>query len=211
MENSQLQKGFTLWFTGLPCSGKTTISQAVARELRNRGIKLEVLDGDVVRQNLSKELGFSREDRRTNCLRNGFVAKLLTRNDVVTLAALISPYRKTRQELMERVPNFHLVFVDCPVEVCADRDVKGMYAKAKRGEIPNFTGISDPYQEPENPDLHIKSSEETIKESTGRVLNYLEENNLIPSVRTGSEEVVSGYEKEEAKKVQERLESLGYL
>ncbi len=174
------REGFTLWFTGLPCSGKTTISKAVAEEFRNRNIKYERLDGDEVRQNLSKGLGFSREDRRTNVLRNGFVAKLLTRNEVAAMAALISPYRKTRKELRERTPNFHLVYVNTPVEVCIERDVKGMYEKALKGEIPNFTGISDPYQEPEDPELEIRTVDETVDQSRKRVIDYLEKNDLIP-------------------------------
>jgi len=179
MSSRNLDDGFTLWFTGLPCSGKTTITQAVAEELTERKLRYEILDGDEVRENLTKDLGFSREDRRTNVLRNAFVARLLARNGVIAMAALITPYNDTQQEVREHAENVHLVHVNCPVEVCAERDVKGMYEKAKKGEIDNFTGISDPYEEPVDPELVIHSHEETVDESAGRVVQYLEQEELI--------------------------------
>ncbi len=196
MSKRNLDEGFTLWFTGLPCSGKTTITQALAEKLTDRGLRHEILDGDEVRENLTKELGFSREDRRTNVLRNAFVARLLARNGVIAMAALITPYNDTQQELREHAENVHLVYVNCPVEVCEERDVKGMYAKARKGEIPNFTGISDPYEEPQDPEVVIHSHKETVEESTDKVLSYLEDNELIQpapakNVETATEPVGS--------------------
>src|SRR5436853_6151835 len=145
------QKGFTLWFTGLSGSGKSTLSCMVEEELRQRGLRVEVLDGDVVRTNLSKGLGFSKEDRDTNIRRIGFVCHLLSRNGVAAIAAAISPYREVRDEVRQMIGDFVEVYVRCPVDVCASRDVKGLYAKAMAGEIPGFTGVSDPYEEPLNP------------------------------------------------------------
>ena len=188
MALKNLDDGFTLWFTGLPCSGKTTVTQALAEELASRQLRHEILDGDEVRKNLTHDLGFSRKDRRENVLRNAFVAKLLARNGVISMAALITPYNDTQQELREKLNDCHMVYVNCPVEVCADRDVKGMYEKAKKGEIENFTGISDPYEEPIDPEIVIHSHEEDIEESTQKVLNYLEENDLIPTVDENAEQ-----------------------
>ncbi len=188
MGKLNLPDGFTLWFTGLPCSGKTTVSQSVAEELTSKGVRHEILDGDEVRRNLTKDLGFSREDRRTNVLRNAFVARLLARNGVAAMAALITPYNDTQKEVRDHAHNVHMVYVDCPVEVCADRDVKGMYEKAKKGEIENFTGISDPYEEPEDPEVTIHTHEETVEESTQKIMQYLEQNDLItPSDPSGIE------------------------
>ncbi len=153
----------------------------------SRGLRHEILDGDEVRENLTHDLGFSREDRRENVLRNAFVAKLLARNGVIAMAALITPYNDTQQEVRENLNDCHMVYVNCPVEVCADRDVKGMYEKAKRGEIENFTGISDPYEEPIDPEIVIDSHEETVEESTQKVLNYLEDNDLISTVDSSAE------------------------
>src|ERR687898_576117 len=148
------EKGFTLWFTGLSGAGKTTISKLVGEELRTRGSKLEVLDGDVIRENLSKGLGFSKEDRDTNIRRIAFVADLLSRNGVPVLTAAISPYRETRREARALMgERFVEVFVKASVETCAERDVKGLYEKAFAGEIKEFTGVSDPYEAPENPAL----------------------------------------------------------
>jgi len=141
-------QGFTLWFTGLSGAGKTTVAVALEKELRARGVKVERLDGDTVRKSLTRDLGFSKEDRDKNIERVTFVAKLLSRNGVGVLASFISPYRATRAMVREETTNFIEVFVNAPLEVCADRDVKGLYAKAFAGEIPNFTGVSDPYEEP---------------------------------------------------------------
>ncbi len=175
------QKGFTLWFTGLSGSGKTTCSQQVADILRSRGLKVEQLDGDVVRENLSKGLGFSREDRDTNIKRIGFVCNLLTRNDVIAIASAISPYRETRDAVRGEVGEaFIEVFVDCPVEICEQRDVKGLYAKARAGVIKEFTGVSDPYEAPLNPEITVATHEESLEESVGKIIGYLERKAWIP-------------------------------
>jgi adenylyl-sulfate kinase len=171
-----LTSGFTVWFTGLSGAGKTTVSRLVERELRARGCKVEVLDGDVVRENLSKGLGFSKEDRDTNIRRIGFVCELLTSNDVVAIAAAISPYREIRDENRQRVGGrFVEVFATCPIDVLADRDVKGLYKKALRGEIKNFTGVNDPYEEPLHPEVVFESDKETPEQSAAKVMAKLEE------------------------------------
>lgn len=175
------QKGFTLWFTGLSGSGKTTMAIPIAEKLRERGLKIERLDGDIVRQHLTRDLGFSKEDRDMNIERVTFVAKLLTRNGVGVLCSFISPYRTRRAKSREEIGEFIEVFVKASVEECARRDVKGMYAKAFAGEIPNFTGVSDPYEEPENPEIVCDTENETLEESTARVIAYLEENGYIPA------------------------------
>ncbi len=150
-------KGFTLWFTGLSGAGKTTISKIVEDQLRERGSRVEVLDGDVVRENLSKGLGFSKEDRDTNIRRIAFVADLLSRNGVPVITAAISPYREIRDEARELMGDrFIEVFVKASVEVCAERDVKGLYEKAFKGEIKEFTGVSDPYEPPLNPEIDAR-------------------------------------------------------
>jgi adenylylsulfate kinase len=177
MENgTRYDRGFTLWFTGLSGAGKTTIAEIVERELRNRLGTVEVLDGDIVRTNLSKGLGFSREDRDTNVLRIGFVANLLTRNGVAVIVSAISPYKEARDMVRREIgEDFIEIFVDAPLEVCAERDVKGLYKKAFSGEIPAFTGVSDPYEPPAAPELHIRTNEEEPQESARRVIRRLEE------------------------------------
>ncbi len=172
--------GFVLWFTGLSGAGKTTVARAVEVELRRRGLRVERLDGDTVRQRLTKDLGFTKEDRDTNIERVTFVAQLLSRNNVVVLGAFISPYRETRDYVRQEVTNFIEVYVDAPIEVCIDRDVKGLYQKAIAGEIPNFTGISDPYEPPEFPDVHLRTDQETIDDSVMKVLKWLEQRGLVP-------------------------------
>jgi len=172
-------KGFTIWFTGLPCSGKSAIAKLVEQELRQRGLKVELLDGDVVRTNLSQGLGFSKEDRDTNIRRVGFVCKLLARNGVVAIAACISPYREVRDELRREIDDIVEIFVKCPVEVCMERDVKGMYKKALAGELPNFTGVSDPYEEPLRPEVTVETDKEALSESTGKILRKLKELGLV--------------------------------
>lgn len=169
------QQGFTLWFTGLSGAGKTTASRLVEKDLRSRGLKVEVLDGDVVRENLSKGLGFSREDRDTNIRRIGYVCELLTRNDVVAITAAISPYRAVRDENRTRIGRFVEVYAKCPIEVLADRDVKGLYRKAMAGDIRNFTGIDDPYEEPQSPEITIESDKETPEQSAQKIIARLEE------------------------------------
>lgn len=174
------QQGFTLWLTGLSGAGKTTIAKIVEKDLQARGIKIERLDGDVVRQSLTRDLGFSKEDRDKNIERVTFVAKLLSRNEVGVIASFISPYQAIRDMVREETTNFIEVFVHAPLEVCAERDVKGMYAKAFAGEIENFTGVSDPYEDPVNPDILVPTHEETPEESAARLVMYLEENGYIP-------------------------------
>ncbi len=176
------QKGFTLWFTGMSGAGKTTLARRIYDELKNkRGLKVELLDGDVVRQNLSKGLGFSKEDRDTNIRRIGFVCNLLTRNDVIAIASAISPYEEVREEVRDMIgrDKFVLVFVNAPLEVLIDRDVKGLYKKALAGEIKNFTGISDPYEPPQNPDIVVNTHEETIDESVAKIMGYLQERGFL--------------------------------
>lgn len=186
MENGSRRGGggFTLWFTGLSGAGKTTIADIVERELRGRHGKVEVLDGDIVRTNLSKGLGFSREDRDTNVLRIGFVADLLTRNGVGVIVSAISPFKEVRDQVRRNVgEDFIEIYVDAPLEVCAERDVKGLYKKAFAGEIEQFTGVSDPYEPPASPELHIKTDEEEPHESARRVILRLEELGYLRPVR----------------------------
>ena len=167
--------GLTLWFTGLSGAGKSTIAEIVEAELRERGVKVEVLDGDVVRTNLSKGLGFSKEDRDTNIRRIAFVADLLSRNGVVAITAAISPYREIRDEAREMIGDrFVEIYVKASVEECARRDVKGLYEKAFKGEIKEFTGVSDPYEPPENPEIVLDTENESVEESAGKVLAYLD-------------------------------------
>ncbi len=170
----QKERGFTLWFTGLSGAGKTTIADIVEHELRERGRRVEVLDGDIVRTNLSKGLSFSREDRNINVLRIGFVANLLTRNGVGVIVSAISPYKEARDQVRRRIIDFVEVFVDAPLEVCAERDVKGLYKMAYSGKIEAFTGVSDPYEPPAAPDLVLKTDEEEPQESARKVLEKLE-------------------------------------
>jgi adenylyl-sulfate kinase len=174
------QRGFTAWFTGLSGSGKTTIARIVEDEMRARGLRVERLDGDIVRQSLTRDLGFSKEDRDMNIERVTFVAKLLTRNDVAVLCAFISPYRSRRALSRREIGEFIEVYIECPVDECARRDVKGLYAKAFAGEIGNFTGVSDPYEPPENPEIVCHTAEETPEQSAHRILMYLEQHGYIP-------------------------------
>lgn len=167
--------GFTIWFTGLSGAGKSTLANILIPILHERGHKVELLDGDVVRTHLSKGLGFSKEDRDTNIRRIGWVCEVLTRNDVVTIAAAISPYRDIRDEVRDRIGRFVEVYVECPLEVAIERDVKGLYRKALAGEIQNFTGIDDPYEPPLNPEVRIPTHEETPEDSVMRILTKLEE------------------------------------
>jgi adenylylsulfate kinase len=180
-------KGFCLWFTGLSGSGKTTITNLLVRELRARGSKLEVLDGDIVRENLSKGLGFSKEDRDANIRRIAFVANLLSRNGVPVITAAISPYREIRDEARQMMDGrFIETYVKASVETCEQRDVKGLYAKARSGEIKEFTGVSDPYEPPKDPEIVCETERESPEESARKILAFLEERELIPAPAVSS-------------------------
>ena len=172
-------RGVTVWFTGLSGAGKTTISDEVEKYLRENQCLLERLDGDIVRENLTKGLGFSKEDRDINVRRIGFVAHLLTRNGVIVLVSAISPYRAIREEIKQQIGDFVEVFVNAPLAECERRDVKGLYKKARAGEIKQFTGISDPYEAPENPDLECRTDLETLDESVQKVLQKLKDEGYL--------------------------------
>jgi adenylylsulfate kinase len=174
------QQGFVLWFTGLSGAGKTTLAKPIEQELKRRGLKVERLDGDIVRQSLTRDLGFSKEDRDKNIERVTFVSKLLSRNGVAVLASFISPYRAVRQKVREETTNFIEVYVEVPLEEAVKRDVKGLYLKAMNGEIENFTGVSDPYEEPLDPEIRVPTHLETVEESVQRILTYLEEHTFVP-------------------------------
>ncbi|VXD12459.1 adenosine 5'-phosphosulfate kinase [Planktothrix serta PCC 8927] len=168
-------RGVTVWFTGLSGAGKTTISGAIAEILQQKQCKLEILDGDIVRENLTKGLGFSKADRDENIRRIGFVAHLLTRNGVIVLVSAISPYREIRQEVRGKIGDFVEVYVNAPLTVCEDRDVKGLYKKARAGEIKGFTGIDDPYEAPTNPEIECNTDQEDLSESIAKVMQKLAE------------------------------------
>jgi adenylyl-sulfate kinase len=195
-------KGFTLWFTGLSGAGKSTLSEAIEHRLKASGQKVEVLDGDVVRTHLSKGLGFSREDRDTNIKRIAFVCGLLTRNDVICISAAISPYRETRQWARDHIGNFVEVYVKCPIEVCRQRDVKGLYKLVDEGKIKGFTGVDDPYEEPEHPELIVETDRETIEESVERIFARLEDLGYLEP---------EDLHEDDARLVTDRLTALGYL
>ncbi|MBY9007034.1 MAG: adenylyl-sulfate kinase [Candidatus Lokiarchaeota archaeon] len=172
--------GFTLWFTGLACSGKTVLANGVAEELKKYNMKVERLDGDIVRKSLTKDLGFTEKDRNKNIERVTFVAKLLTRNGVAVLASFISPYNKIREFSRSEISNYILVYVKCSLKECEERDVKGMYKKARAGEIKNFTGIDHPFEEPNNPDIIVETDKQTIEESKQIILNALDNLGYLP-------------------------------
>ncbi|MDP8922756.1 MAG: adenylyl-sulfate kinase [Chloroflexota bacterium] len=178
--------GFTVWLTGLSGAGKSTLAARLDAELRRRGHRVELLDGDVVRTNLSKGLGFSREDRDTNIRRIGFVARLLSRNGVATIVAAISPYRAVREEVCAEIDRFVEVYVSCPLPELVRRDVKGLYARALRGEIEHFTGVSDPYEPPLAPEVVVETNRETIDESLAKILAALEERGYTEPPEAGT-------------------------
>jgi len=184
MSNDDGHKGFTLWMTGLSGSGKSTITDVLIDTFEEREIPLEVLDGDVVREHLSKGLGFSKEDRDTNIERIGFVADLLSRNGVPVVTAAISPYIETRDHV-RKMHDGNSTFVECfiatSLEDCEARDTKGLYAKARSGEIPEFTGVSDPYEAPENPEIRVETADKTPEQSAQAIIDYLEAEGLIPA------------------------------
>jgi adenylyl-sulfate kinase len=179
------RRGFTLWFTGLSGAGKTTLAERLVTDLRGRGLAIEILDGDEVRTNLSKGLGFSKEDRDTNIRRIGYVSRLLSRNGVGVISAAISPYRDVRDEVRRAVEadgaEFIEVFVKCPIEVLAERDVKGLYKRALAGEIKDFTGISDPYEEPLFPNVVVETDRETVEQSAEKIVDEIERRGLFRS------------------------------
>jgi len=196
-----MKKGFTLWFTGMSGSGKSTLAEAVEKELLERGLNVEILDGDIIRTNLSKGLGFSKEDRDINIRRVGFVCNLLTRNGAVALAACISPYKAIRDENREMIGRFVEVYCQAPVEKLIERDVKGLYKKALAGEIKGFTGIDDPYEEPDKAEIVVNTTEETVEESVAKILRTLELMGHIPASDAEQE-----YSEEEEEEIKKRLE-----
>ena len=196
--------GATVWFTGLPASGKSTIAREVYGRLLDRGVPVELLDGTEVRESLSRGLGFSREDREEHLRRIGYVAKLLSRNGVVAICAAVSPYRKARREVRQNTTNFVEVFVDCPVEVAEARDTEGKYARARRGEIPEFTGLSAPYEEPQDPEVHVHSDRESVEEAAWRVVQALERLGIVPASGDAGQSA-------QAEELRRRLGALGYL
>jgi adenylyl-sulfate kinase len=199
------QTGFTLWFTGLSGAGKTTLARLIETELKTRGHNVEVLDGDIIRTNLSKGLGFSKEDRDTNIRRIGFVCNLLSRNNVVAIAAAISPYREVRDEVRRSIGSFVEVYVKCPIAVLSERDVKGLYKKALAGEVKNFTGVDDPYEEPLSPEVIVETDKQRPQESASHIVARLEAMGLI------NQGDPSGYSEEDEEEVRRRLEALGYV
>ena len=171
--NKQWNSGFTVWFTGLPGAGKSTLARMLAERLKQHELPVQILDGDEVRKRLTKGLGFSREDREENIRRIAYVAKLLTNIGGIVVVAAISPYLNSRKEARAEIKNFVEVFVQCPLTTCMERDPKGLYAKANRGEIINFTGISDPYEPPENPEIIVHTGQENPEDSLKRILDGL--------------------------------------
>ena len=198
--------GTTLWMTGLSGAGKTTIAELLAEKLIRRGEKVEILDGDVVRTNLSKGLGFSKEDRETNLMRIGFVCKLLSRNGAIAIAAAISPYDYIRKNLRKEDENFVEIYVNAPIEKCIERDVKGLYKKALAGEIKQFTGIDDPYEAPEDAEIEVHTDRESPEESVDFIIRRMEELGRIEPANSDE-----GYSSEEKAFIQKRLEALGYI
>ncbi len=204
-----MKRGFTLWFTGLSGSGKTTLSRSVAEILIGRGYPVERLDGDEVRRNLTSDLGFTREDRFENIKRITYVAKLLSRNGVATLVAAITPYREMREKARKEIDDYVEVYVKCPLEVCEERDVKGLYKKAREGIIKQFTGIDDPYDEPENPEIVVDTSVEDEKSCVKKIIDTLHKLGYLEKGWIEGE--LDGYSQEEKEMISKRLEELGYL
>jgi len=194
--------GFTIWFTGLSGAGKSTLAEVIERRLKDQGRNVEILDGDIVRTHLSKGLGFSREDRDTNIKRIAFVCSLLTRNGVVCISAAIAPYREAREWARREIGDFVEVYLKCPIEVCRQRDVKGLYKLVDEGKIKNFTGVDDPYEEPETPELVVETDKESVEESVSRIFAKLVELGYLEDEANSEDE---------AKVVTERLAALGYL
>ena len=200
-----MPKGFTLWFTGLSGSGKSTLAERVSDILLERGMRVEMLDGDEVRKNLSKGLGFSKDDRDTNIRRIVWVCHLLTRNEVVAIAAAISPYREMRDENRELIGRFVEVYCKCDLNTLKDRDPKGLYEKALNGEIPNFTGVSDPYEPPDQAEVVVDTACESVEDSVRKIIGTLEQLSYIPAGDG------RGYSEEEEETIKQRLRDLGYI
>jgi adenylyl-sulfate kinase len=190
--NTPSALGFTLWFTGLPCAGKTTLAAEVGLELTRRGCRVEVLDADVLRTTVCRGLGFGREDRDENVARIGWVCSMLSRHGVVSIAAVVSPYREARQRLRQNIPRFVEVYVKTPLSVCVERDVKGMYARAMAGKLPHFTGIDDPYEEPLDPAIVIETHKLSVYECVHSIIEWLEQADLLNRLRTKSFSAVAG-------------------
>ncbi|MCF6155048.1 MAG: adenylyl-sulfate kinase [Candidatus Brocadia sp.] len=202
-----MNKGFTVWFTGSSGSGKSAISQLLGKKLKEWGRNVEILDGDVVRTNLCQGLDFRKQDQDIYAQRIAFVCKLLTRNGVAVISVAISPYQESRENARKEIGNFVEVYTKCPTEVCAQRDVEGMHQKALKGEIQDFPGASDPYEEPLKPDLVVETDKETAEESTNKIINKLIELGYLNP--KGS--VTHVYSSEEEDKIKERLSRLGYI
>ncbi|HEY5547139.1 MAG TPA: adenylyl-sulfate kinase [Gemmatimonadaceae bacterium] len=194
--------GATLWFTGLPSSGKSTIAREVFQRLLDRGLPVELLDGAEVRESLSRGLSFSKEDREEHIRRIGYVAKLLSRNGVIAICAAVSPYRATRDEVRRNTTHFVEIYVECPVAVAEARDRDGWYARARRGEVQDFTGVNAPYEPPDSPEVHIRSDQESVDDAATRVLARLEDLELIRRVDD---------EAKAREEIRKRLAALGYL
>jgi len=175
-------QGFTIWFTGLPCCGKTTIADQLAILLKKKDYMVERLDGDIVRQGFANDLGFSEKDRDENIKRVTFIAKMLTRNNVVVLASFVSPYKKQRRKARKEIKNFIEVYVKCPVKICMKRDVKGMYKKALSGELKGFTGVDDPYEQPINPEIILLGYGATPEENARIIIKYLEDQGYLLNI-----------------------------
>jgi adenylyl-sulfate kinase len=190
-----------LWFTGLPSSGKSTIAREVFQRLLDRGLMVELLDGAEVRESLSRGLTFSREDREEHNRRIGYVAKLLSRNNVFAVCAAVSPYRDTRDEIRRNTRNFVEIYVECPVSVAEQRDTDGWYARARRGEVEEFTGVNAPYEPPLAPEVHIRSDAESIGDAASKVMARLEELHLVPRM----------IDEKAQDELRKRLAALGYL
>jgi len=195
-------KEFCLWFTGIPCSGKTTLAKKIKEKLEEIGKKTYLLDGDIIRKELNVDLGFSEEDRKENIRRVSVVAKILTECGIVPIVALVSPFREARKKAREKIEKFVEIYVKAPLEVCIKRDIKGMYKMAIEGKIKGFTGIDDPYEEPLNPEIVCETDKESIEECIEKILNFLEKKGYIER---------KGYTKEEEEIVKKRLEELGYI
>jgi adenylylsulfate kinase len=203
---------FTLWFMGLPASGKSTLAKRVENRLREMDIKVENLDGDEVRKNLHPDLGFTREERALNNRRTAFVCKLLNRNDISTVTAMITPFRDAQQharEIIEDSGTFVLIYVNCPVEVCAERDPKGLYEKAKAGKIDNFTGINHPFQKPIDPDIIVDTAENDVDECVEEIMAQLHAIEIFNGAPDGDYEFNITHQEEQS--IKENLEDLGYF